>query len=168
MQRFAEIDRPCSYLNIWRLSNREAHGTPEYRAASLTPWFHRIRPFYDVEVDFSVEAGPADSLHGAAWRDAVAGLGVDRAEPGGDTARAQMALDEPYRQSLATAAGVARLIRLERLSADPAPELRSAASDVLLTYLSALPAAEPRLPDPPAGVERCVYTTIGPYLPATH
>lgn len=168
MQRFAELGRPCSYLNIWRLSHRDAQGTSEYRAASLTPWFDRIRPFYDVEVDFSVEAWPADSLHVAPWRDSVARLAVDRAKPGGDVSAAQLALDDPYRQSLATADGVARVIRLERLSADPSPDLRSAASDVLLTYLGVLPAAETRLPSPPAFVERRLYTAIGPYRPALH
>jgi hypothetical protein len=166
VQRFAEIGRSHSYLNIWRLSHREAHGTPEYRIASLTPWFDRIRPFYDVEVDFSNETEPTEALGVAPWRNTVSGLMVDRAEPDGNIAAAQLALGEPYRQSLAAGPGVVRVMRLARLSANPAPELRSAASDVLLTYLNTPPTKEDAPPEPPSGVERRRYTAIGPYLPA--
>jgi hypothetical protein len=57
-------------------------------------------------------------------------------------------------------------VRLARLSANPAPELRSAASDVLLTYLNTPPTKEDAPPEPPSGVERRRYTAICPYLPA--
>lgn len=141
VQRFRDLDRAGTYLNLWTLDDRRAQQGPAYRAASLTPWFERIRPFYDVEVDFSAapdRAAPA----------VVGGLVVDRWDPDGGVPLERI--------EAALLAGPADAVRLIPLVEDGTPAPRSAPSTVVLTYL-------PDVPGPitaPAGIDRRRYAPL--------
>jgi hypothetical protein len=157
VQRFAEVGVAHRYLNIWRLADRSAMGTADYRAASLTPWFERIRPHYDVEVDFSEEAS-ADGP----WRDGVRGLVVDRAAEA-EVEAGQAALGAAYEQALGGGDHVVQVVRLRRLASRAAAD-RSSPSDVLLTYLRCPPQDAAPLPAGPPVVERRSYSPLTAYL----
>ena len=161
VQRFLDADRPHTYLNIWRLDDRSAQSSERYRIASLTPWFERIRPHYDVSVDFSVEADERLARGSAGWRDAVTSLLIDR---GADGQAADDILDSSYEARLAATSGVVQVLRLDRLYEGDALSPRSAPSAVLLTYLGTTGAGA--VPSAPPGVERRHYRAMSDYLAA--
>ena len=164
VQRFADTLQANTYLNIWRLDDRSAQSTDQYRAASLTPWFERIRPHYDVSVEFSREHDGL-SAGEAPWRGAVSGLVVDRwpvLPPGRHGAESDRLRD--HQATLAVAPGVAHVARLDPLSEDGVPVARAAPSTVLLSYLT--PVAAQEFPPTPADVERRSYRALTGYVAA--
>lgn len=141
VQRFRDLDRPATFLNLWRIDHRGAQEGGRYRAASLTPWFDRIRPFYDVDVAFSAAPDGAPP-------DQVGGLLVDRWDGSVSLADIERLL------RVGTAAG--HVVRMPALVEGGVPAPRSAPSTVVLTYL-------PEAPGPvtaPPGIERRRYRPL--------
>lgn len=159
VQRFADTERPHTYLNLWRLESPGAQATEGYRTASLTPWFDRIRPFYDVAVDFHAEPDDVDLSAAAPWRDDVGALVVDRWDPDGGIG------PDDAERLLAGAPddGAVRVVRLARLVVDGAPAPRSAPSTAVLRYLRSVEAAGSLVPAAP-GLDRRVYRPLSGYL----
>ena len=164
VQRFADTLDANTYLNICRLDDRSAQSTEQYRAASLTPWFERIRPHYDVSVEFSREYDEL-STGVASWRAAVSGLVVDRwPAMAPDRPEAESGRLREHQATLACAPGVAHVARLDPLFEDGVPVARSAPSIVLLSYLTLV--ATEVLPPAPADVERRSYRALTGYVAA--
>lgn len=164
LHRFQDLQRPCTYLNIWRIDHPDAQQGPRYRAASLTEWFDRIRPHYDVSVEFSREPdGPPEPDTGAPWRQDVRGLVVDRWDAAGTVPAA--AAEAALARLTAPAGDLVQMVRLPRLIEDHGPAPRSAPSTVVLHHLRSVPSttAPVALPE---GVERRRYRAIGGYRPA--
>lgn len=161
VQRFRDLDRAATYLNLWRIEDRSAQQTDGYRTASLTAWFDRIRPHYDVSVEFSREAHGSGLEGGATWRDGVAALVLDRWDPdsGVRVEEAEAALVARRHEGVS---GVLHVARLDRLLEGGVPAPRSAPSGVLLHYLDSVEAAD-RSGAAPAGLERRRYAALGPY-----
>ena len=163
MQRFEEVGTPGSFLNVWRIATRAAHGTPEFKQATFTPWYERVRHLFQAEVHFSTEAEVGQPGGTDAWRESVRGLVVDRVGSGAaasDRARADEALIA-HARTMAGGEGVVRVIVLTPL-ADRSEESRSAPHVAVLSYVEdshrqAVPA--------PEHVERRLFRPLSPYLP---